>query len=104
LLIKIVNGKDEFIYLASAAITGRNFAETINQPQIISTIDIKNFSSLFLCSFLVSTGDSKPDNFVLHFNYDYTGFVSTELVSIDNDIAFSGGGLKVNQSSKRIYA
>jgi hypothetical protein len=34
----------------------------------------------------------------MHFNYDTRGLVSTELISIDNDIAFYKRGLKVNSS------
>ena len=64
---------------------------------------MKNFSGLFISSFLVCTGDSKPDNFVMHFNYDTRGLISTELVSIDNDIAFYRSKLKVN-ADKKLYS
>lgn len=70
MLVKLADGKKTGLYLASKAITGRNFAETISQPEFIELIDIKNFSGMFLSSMLVCTGDGKPDNFVMHFNYD----------------------------------
>jgi hypothetical protein len=103
LLVKLVSGEQSGLYLASKAITGRNFAEVINQSEVISAIDMKNFSSLFLASFLVCTGDSKPDNFVMHFNYDSRGLVSTELISIDNDIAFYRNRLQVN-AERKVYS
>lgn len=59
---------------------------------------MRNYSGLFLSSFLVCTGDAKPDNFILHFNYDTRGLVSTELVSIDNDIAFYRAKLKIGNT------
>jgi hypothetical protein len=100
LLVKLVQENQSGLYLASKAITGRNFAEVINQGEVIRAIDMKNFSSLFLSSFLVCTGDSKPDNFVVHFNYDSRGLVSTELISIDNDIAFYRSRLQVSAERK----
>ena len=65
---------------------------------------MKNFSSLFLASFLVCTGDAKPDNFVMRFNYDNKGLVSTSLASIDNDIAFYRNKLKVFEKGKKLYS
>lgn len=65
---------------------------------------MKNFSGLFLSSFLVCTGDAKPDNFVMHFNYGKNGLTSTELISIDNDIAFYRSKLKTNHQSKSLYS
>ena len=59
---------------------------------------------MFFSSLLVCTGDAKPDNFVMHFNYDKKGLVSTELISIDNDIAFYRGKLKANPNNQNLYS
>ena len=65
---------------------------------------MKNFSGLFISSLLVCTGDAKPDNFVMHFNYNKNELVSTELISIDNDIAFYRSKLRANPDSKNLYS
>ncbi|MCP5378734.1 MAG: ankyrin repeat domain-containing protein [Rickettsiaceae bacterium] len=100
MLVKLTDGKYKAIYLASKAVTGRNFAEVMNQPEILQTIEMQNFSGLFISSFLVCTGDAKPDNFVLHFNYDSRGLKSTHLISVDNDIAFCREKLKIFTDNK----
>ena len=109
MLVKLTDGGGKKgIYLASKGAPGRNFAEVINQPDILQTIEAKNFSGLFISSFLVCTGDAKPDNFVLHFNYGSRGLESTQLISVDNDIAFCRQKLSIVTDSinkqKKLYA
>ena len=103
-LIRLKENGKSVIYLASKSVVGRNFADVINQPEIVAAIDMKNFSGLFLCSLLVCPGDAKPDNFILQFRYDQRGIKSTGLVSVDNDIAFCRQTLQINTQGKKIYS
>jgi ankyrin repeat protein len=105
ILVKLIDDKaHKAIYLASKGVPGRNFAEVIDQPEVVRTLDMKNFSGLFISSFLVCTGDAKPDNYVMHFNYGVRGLESTELISVDNDIAFCRQKLNINANDKKLYA
>ena len=103
-LLKLTDGGKSVFYLASEGVSGRNLAEVITQPNIIQTICPNNFSALFISSLLTQPGDAKPDNFILRFHYDHRGIKYSELVSIDNDIAFCCERLYINSSHQTIYS
>jgi len=102
-LLQLSKGNQTFICQASKGVQGINFAQVVNQPKMVQKIDIKNFSALFLSSLLARPGDAKPDNFIMQFQFDQRGILSTQLFSIDNDIAFSRE-IFFNNSHKTIYS
>ena len=104
LILQLKSQGQSVIWQASKGITGLNFAEVINQQDIIRKIDMKNFSGLLISSLLARPGDAKPDNFIIKMSFDRRGELAAELISIDNDIAFSREKLEISPGNKAIYS
>jgi ankyrin repeat protein len=86
-------------YLASAQIEGYSLHRVLADPRLLDLVERRSFSAVFVSSVFVGTGDAKPDNFIVRFTRDeetnHTKSVS--LMSIDNDIAFCSGRLRVRK-------
>ena len=104
LLFKMKEKRSSGIYISSRQVVGKNFNDVLSQKELLDKIDPDNFSGLFICSLLVCPGDSKPDNFILEFEYDKRGLKRTFLRSIDNDIAFCRTRLEYNKTNNKLYS
>jgi ubiquitin C-terminal hydrolase len=81
---------EHVFYLASQEIEGVNLAKVIEKKDVRESIDIENFSTLFITSLLVLPRDARPDNFIIQIERDNAGqALKSRLFPIDNELAFA---------------
>jgi ankyrin repeat protein/tetratricopeptide (TPR) repeat protein len=90
---------DVAYYQASPQVEGYSLHQVLADPHLLDLVEPKSFSAVFVSSVFVGTGDAKPDNFIVRFTRDEetNQTKSVSLMSIDNDIAFCSGRLRVRK-------
>lgn len=80
--------------ICSQTIAGQNLQQVFNQQNddevknLLDTLDLKEFSELFLMVLLRNEEDGKPDNYVLQHYTTIDGQQKHRLIAVDNDHAW----------------
>ena len=91
-LLKLIDRKGKhYALLASKTVFGVELQDLVVQHKhLIEKLDLNNFSKMIVMSLLTNPQDGKPDNYMVKFQTDEKGEITTwQIIGVDNDMAFA---------------
>ena len=103
-LLKVHQHEQSLTYLASKTAEGITLDFILQKhPELITKIDGRNFSSMFLLGLLINPQDGKADNCMVKFSLGEDGDIDKlYIIGIDNDIAFADSITKLKNGKHHI--
>ena len=103
-LLKVYQHQQSLTYLASKTVEGMTLDFILQKhPELITKIEGRNFSSMFLLGLLINPQDGKADNYMVKFSLGKDGDIDKlYIIGIDNDIAFADSIVKLKNGKHHV--
>ena len=103
-LLKIYQHEQSLTYLASKAVEGITLDFILQKHQeLVTKIESRSFSSMFLLGLLINLQNGKADNYMVKFSLGEDGDIDKlYIIGIDNDIAFADSIVKLKNGEHYI--